>query len=252
MITYDDLTMKLGYTNVQADWYLKMMVQIVIDEDGTVDARKLHEVLGSKRQFADWIKQRIEKYGFVEDVDFVKLASQNCETKKHGGQNAIEYKLTVNMAKELSMIENNEQGREFRKYFIMAEEIANKVLSWELERADNLVAHSEMTSTYKREYMNAHGGREPKGWMYGKLQNDVYWVVFGVDNANSIKDVLEIRQCESIPANVIEQVEKALTYTYNAMTFLIEMGMIDDNQREERCNKVAELFDKKFGGIIEL
>ena len=100
---------------------------IKVEDDGTVDGRKLHEVLGSKRQFADWIKQRIEKYDFVENVDYTvqNLISQNCESKKHGGdRRSIEYKLTVNMAKELSMIENNEIGKEFRKYFIMSEEIA--------------------------------------------------------------------------------------------------------------------------------
>ncbi len=243
-----NLVNKLGYTKVQADWYLKMAMLIKVEDDGTVDGRKLHEVLGSKRQFADWIKQRIEKYGFVEDVDFVKLASQNCETKKHGGQNAIEYKLTVNMAKELSMIENNEVGKEFRKYFIMSEEIAHKAIGWENTRESNVIAHEELTATFKREFMDKHNGRQPQGWMYGQLQNDVYWIVFGVD-ANSMKEVLEIKHYESIPNNVVQQIDEALTWTYNRMQMLIEMGMIDE--REERTNKVAEMFDKKFGGIIE-
>lgn len=240
-----NLTKKLGYTSVQADWYLKMMVQIVIDEDGTVDARKLHEVLEVKSRYNDWINNRISKYGFIENVDYTKILVQ-CKR----GQNEYTHKLTSNMAKELSMIENNEQGKEFRKYFIMAEEIANKILSWELERADNVVAHGKMISAYKQEYMGKHNGRQPKGWMYGQLQNDVYWVVFGVDGANSIKQVLEIKHYESVPANVQERIEKALTYVYNTMTFLIEMGMLED--REARVYKLEEMFDKKFGGIIQL
>lgn len=241
-----NLVNKLGYTKTQADWYLKMATMIKVEDDGTVDARKLHEVLGSKRQFADWIKQRIEKYDFVENVDYESF-SQICE-KPNGGRPTIEYKLTINMAKELSMIENNEVGKEFRKYFIMSEEIAHKVIGWENTRESNVIAHEQLTATFKREYMNVHGNREPKGWMYGQLQNDVYWIVFGVD-ANSMKEVLEIKHYESIPNNVVQQIDEALTWTYNRMQILIEMGMIDN--REERTNKVAEMFDKKFGGIIE-
>ena len=246
-LTRKNLTKKLGYTSVQADWYLKMMVQIVIDEDGTVNARKLHEVLGSKRKFADWIKQRIEKYGFIEDVDYFSF-SQICE-KPNGGRPTTEYKLTVNMAKELSMIENNEQGREFRKYFIMAEEIANKVLSWKLERAENIVVYKEMKETFIREYYSLYG-KKPHSKMFAQLQNDIYWIVFGVQNARGIKDVLEIKGYESIPDNVIEQIEQALTYVYRATIFFIEMGKVI--QREERCNEIAKMFDKKFGGHINL
>lgn len=248
-----NLTNRLGYTKVQADWFIKMstMIPVVEREDGTryVDGRKLHEVLNVKSRYNDWINNRIKKYGFKEDIDY-KLATKILVTKKHGGQNAIEYELTVNMAKELSMIENNEIGSEFRSYFIMAEEIALKVFSWERERADNVKAHEELVSCFKREYMTKHGNREPKGWMYGQLQNDVYWIVFGVDNAKEAKDYLELHAYESIPANVMEHIDNALTYVYRTMTLLIEMGMIDE--REERSYKVADLFDKKFGGIIKL
>ena len=48
----------------------------------TVNARDLHAFLGSKRQFADWINERIQKYGFVENQDFV-IASQNWEAKPY-------------------------------------------------------------------------------------------------------------------------------------------------------------------------
>ena len=242
-----NLVNKLGYTKVQADWYLKMATMIKVEDDGTVDGRKLHEVLEVKSRYNDWINNRIKKYGFIENVDY-KVANKILVAKQHGGQNAIEYKLTVNMAKELSMIENNEVGKEFRKYFIMSEEIAHKVVSWEDKREDNIKAHEELTATFKREFMDKHNGRQPQGWLYGQLQNDVYWIVFGVD-ANSMKEVLEIKHYESIPNNVVQQIDEALTWTYNRMQMLIEMGMVDE--REERTNKVAEMFDKKFGGIIE-
>lgn len=85
----------------------------------TVNARELHEFIESKRNFSDWIKQRIEKFNFKENIDYVKV-SQISETLG-GKQKTIEYYLSVNMAKELSMIENNDKGRQARQYFIDCE-----------------------------------------------------------------------------------------------------------------------------------
>ena len=55
--------------------------KINVTKDNKVSARELYEFLGSKRQFADWIKQRINKYGFEENVDYI-CVSQKCETQK--------------------------------------------------------------------------------------------------------------------------------------------------------------------------
>ena len=89
----------------------------------TVNARDLHAFLGSKRQFADWINERIQKYGFVENQDFA-IASQNCDAKspgQRGGHNKKEFFLTLDMAKELAMVENNNKGKQARQYFIECE-----------------------------------------------------------------------------------------------------------------------------------
>lgn len=106
------------------------LIKITTNGQGVqcVSARELHEGLGNKRQFTDWIKQRISKYGFEENVDFtiVNLASQNCEAS-WGGSNKLDYIITVDMAKELCMVENNDLGRKFRKYFIECEKKLKEV-----------------------------------------------------------------------------------------------------------------------------
>ena len=84
-----------------------------------INARELHEKLGNKRKFSDWIKQRIEQYGFVENQEFFSF-SQICE-KPQGGRPSKEYYITVDMAKELCMVENNEIGKKLRVYFIEVE-----------------------------------------------------------------------------------------------------------------------------------
>lgn len=100
----------------------------IYENDGqeqVVNARELHKVLGNKRQFSDWIKQRIEQYGFIEDIDFTTF-SQFCE-KPQGGRPTTEYALTLDTAKEIAMVENNEQGRKIRRYFIEVEKKARNM-----------------------------------------------------------------------------------------------------------------------------
>ena len=83
----------------------------------TINARDLHSFLESKQDFSTWIKNRIEKYDFIKNQEFVRFH------KKMEANNAtmIEYIITLDMAKELSMVENNEQGRLARRYFIECE-----------------------------------------------------------------------------------------------------------------------------------
>lgn len=93
------------------------------EENGrrAVSARELHNFLGSKQDFSTWIKNRIEKYGFTENVDYQPFHKfVECQNGI-GGTHRIEYALSIDMAKELSMIENNEKGRMARKYFIACE-----------------------------------------------------------------------------------------------------------------------------------
>lgn len=96
----------------------------VIEYDGkqAVNARELHEKLGNKKQFANWIQLRIEQYGFVENQDF-QVFNQKVKNS-NGGRSRKEYALSLDMAKELCMVENNDAGRRIRKYFIEVEKKA--------------------------------------------------------------------------------------------------------------------------------
>lgn len=90
------------------------------------NARDLHTFLESRRRFADWMKERIEQYGFMEGTDWVVHKFVN---NPSGGRPTIDYHLTIDMAKELAMVENNERGRQVRRYFIEMERQARETLS---------------------------------------------------------------------------------------------------------------------------
>ena len=85
----------------------------------TVNARELHAFLESKQAFSDWIKNRIEKYEFVENQDFISLHKKM--EREIGGTTRIEYFVSVGMAKELAMVERNDKGKQARTYFIECE-----------------------------------------------------------------------------------------------------------------------------------
>lgn len=89
-----------------------------------VNARDLHKFLQVGRDFTTWIKGRIEQYIFVESVDYIiveNLSSPKSGNAKARCQKLTDYHLTLDMAKELAMVENNEQGRKVRRYFIRCE-----------------------------------------------------------------------------------------------------------------------------------
>ena len=84
----------------------------------TVNARELHSFLQVGRVFAAWITERVEKYGFAEGQDFVLTVSK---TGIRSNVAQKDYHISIDMAKELAMVENNEQGRRVRRYFIECE-----------------------------------------------------------------------------------------------------------------------------------
>ncbi len=88
-----------------------------------VDARLLHGFLDVRRDFSNWIKSRITEFDFELGTDFMvfdspKSANQN---GRGGDRRSIDYFLTIDMAKELAMVERTPRGRQARRYFIECE-----------------------------------------------------------------------------------------------------------------------------------
>ncbi|MGK5512212.1 antA/AntB antirepressor family protein [Brevibacillus formosus] len=83
----------------------------------TVDARELYMFVNVATPFHKWIERRIETYGFQQGKDFWTFLSEST-----GGRPSTEYELSIGMAKEICMVENNEKGSQARKYFIEVED----------------------------------------------------------------------------------------------------------------------------------
>ena len=87
----------------------------------TVNAKELHAFLEVGKDFSTWIKDRITQYQFAEDLDYVKIDSPKSGNQRGGDRRSIDYYISLDMAKELSMVERNEKGKQARQYFIQCE-----------------------------------------------------------------------------------------------------------------------------------
>lgn len=92
-----------------------------------IDARLLHQQLQILTRFDTWIQRRIEEFGFESDQDYFEFRSNLSKMLK--GRKPTDYHLTMDMAKELAMLERNEVGRRVRQYFIAVEKEAREAAS---------------------------------------------------------------------------------------------------------------------------
>lgn len=95
------------------------LIKITTNENGEqlVSGRELHEFLEVNEKYTDWFKRMVE-YGFAENVDFIGLSEKS---EKLGGRPRTNHAMTLNMAKEVSMIQRTEKGKQARLYFIDVE-----------------------------------------------------------------------------------------------------------------------------------
>lgn len=108
-------------------------------ERPTVLGRDLYEALEVKTPYSQWFERMCE-YGFGENIDYSSF-SQKSE-KPQGGRPTVDHQLTINMAKEICMLQRNEKGKMFRQYFIQIEESWNSpemVMSRALKMAENQI-----------------------------------------------------------------------------------------------------------------
>lgn len=91
----------------------------------TVLGRELHEVLGIKTKYVDWFNRMCE-YGFTENTDFI-LVAQKRETNNPKNPYTVvnDHQLTIEMAKEICMIQRSDKGKQCRQYFIELEKAWN-------------------------------------------------------------------------------------------------------------------------------
>lgn len=99
---------------------MQELIKTTQDENGTllVNGRELHRYLEVKTRYNDWFVDMLS-FGFTENVDFSSFTEKR--VKPQGGRPSIDHALTLDMAKEISMIQRTDKGKEARRYFIEVE-----------------------------------------------------------------------------------------------------------------------------------
>lgn len=120
----------------------------------TVSARELHKFLEVTERFTSWMDRQFQ-YGFEKDVDYLGCKVFNTLAKQY----LQEYYLTLDCAKEISMIQKSEKGRQARKYFIECESKLKEVLSTKdslllgIFKADGDINKAVAINAYEEHYV---------------------------------------------------------------------------------------------------
>lgn len=119
-------------------------------EQPTVSARDLHEALEINTRFNDWFS-RMAEYGFENGVDFNLLKNEKVrlEGNREVKRDIMDYQISVDMAKQICMIQRSEKGKQYRQYFIELEKAWNtpeQIFARALKMADQKIEKLKETN----------------------------------------------------------------------------------------------------------
>lgn len=141
-------------------------VEVNENQEPVISGRELHEFLEVGTAYKDWFPRMVE-YGFVEDLDFCSILSEST-----GGRPKKDHIIKLDMAKELSMIQRTERGKQARQYFISVEKEYNspeKVMARALKIADDTIKNLRIENKVQQQQIQEF---KPKATYYDLvLQN---------------------------------------------------------------------------------
>lgn len=169
-----------------------------------VNARDLHEFLESRKDFSSWIKDRIERYDLTENEDYVVFTEFGENSK--GGRPKKEYALTLDAAKELSMVEGNEKGKQARKYFIACEkklkgENPSYLIADPIKRAEKWIQEEKERQSLKEQTKQL--AEENKN-LENQIEEDLPKVIFAMAVTESKRSCLVAELAKIICQNGME------------------------------------------------
>ena len=144
---------------------MKELIKIEVNEnqEPIVNGRELHKALGVKTAYKDWFRRMVE-YGFNEGQDFCSILSEST-----GGRPETNHAIKLDMAKEIAMIQRNENGKKVRQYFIQVEKDFNspeKIMARALKFAEQRLNVLQLENTQQKQII---GELKPKADYLDKI-----------------------------------------------------------------------------------
>ncbi|EFE7520451.1 TPA: antA/AntB antirepressor family protein [Escherichia coli] len=232
-------------------------------ETNIVSAKALHKALGVGKDFSTWITDRISEYDFTigHDYSVHKTISPNLGKSpngaayskiKHSGRPGKDYLLSIGMAKELAMIERNDQGRAIRRYFIQCEEeLQRSVPEIAARYRRQLKARISAANLFKPmcvalESARAEQGKQTQARHYSNESNMIARIVLGGMTAKQWAQANGItgEPRDSMNAAQLEH----LAYLESTNITLIDMGM----EYEQRKGELTRLSQRWLAKRLEV
>ena len=236
-------------TQIILDYQKKLPILVENEEDGfSINARDLWEQLGKPQgKFADWIKRKVTtkktKGGtllFVENKDFSTI-SQKCEIANTGGfKEHLDYFLTIDCAKNVSMMENTDNGALCRKYFILMEDIVIQNKEWLAIRDPEKVEYKKMSKeidTWCYRIWGHHASRSEYA-----VEADMLNVIVSGKTSQQLKSEYGVATNELIRDYLKKEHNEELLFLeeQNQVLLLMDMGFT------ERKNMLTKMHQVKF------
>ncbi len=199
-------------------------------EQPTVSARDLHEALGIEERFSKWF-ERMVGYGFEETKDYTPY--QMVHPQNH--QELVDCKLSIDMAKEICMLQRTEKGKQCRQYFIDLEKAWNtpeQIFARALKMADKQIKELQSSNTV----------------LLGKIKEDKPKVIFADAVSASDKTILIGELAKILKQNGIDTGEKRLFEWLRNQGYLIKRKGTDYNAPTQKSMEL-ELFTVKETAI---
>lgn len=203
------------------------------DGEQLVSGRELHKFLESSERFSKWW-ERMVGYGFEENKDYTLYQKVHPQNK----QEIIDYLMKISMAKEISMLQRNEKGKEARSYFIKCEEAWN---SDEIVMARAILIQNKKILGYK----------EKIDILEKKIENDAPRVSFA-ETIEKASDCLLVREFSKLIATEgIHLGEKKLYRWFRDRGFILKNSTEPTQTAVQKgLFKVAERVVKAVTGDI--
>ena len=200
-----------------------------------VSGRELHKFLEIKTPYTQWFERMVE-YGFIENTDFIPV-SQKSESGGISGVKVVQdHLMTLNMAKEISMLQRNKKGKQARIYFIKCEEAWNSP-EMILARANQIQSHMIEDYTKKIELLE------------NKVKEDKPKVIFADAVATSQSSILIGDLAKLIKQNGIDIGQKRLFEWMRENGFLIKQKGESYNMPTQKSMDM-ELFEIKERTVL--
>lgn len=210
-------------------------------ENNTVSARELHEFLESKERFSKWFNRMLE-YGFKPQVDFnsYKKVQVQLEGNREIRREFSDYMITIDMAKEISMIQRTEKGKQARQYFIQCEKfIQDSKLTEEFKyyRKTGKIARKDLTDTIKEKLQPSNQ------FVYGNYTELGYLKVFG-KKTKELKQERNLKPKDNLRNHFTpEELKEVLKVEEEIKSLIIAFNLMNIDKKEV-YKKIKEIILK--------